>query len=85
MSTGAIRIPTTNCVPSTRCWRWCCEHILEQVDGEHAHAPSVRLDDAAWVGWRLVELLPLSDRQRQALLQEDDPHARLDQILALVS
>jgi hypothetical protein len=41
------------------------EHILEQVGGEHAHARSVRLDDAAWVGWRLVELLPLSDRQRQ--------------------
>ena len=46
---------------------------------------SVQLDDAAWVGWRLIELLPLSDRQRQALLQEDDPHARLDQILGLVS
>jgi Lon protease-like protein len=61
------------------------EHILEQVGGEHAHARSVRLDDAAWVGWRLVELLPLSDRQRQGLLQEDDPHARLDRILALVS
>ena len=61
------------------------EHILEQVDGEHARAQALRLDDAAWVGWRLVELLPLSDRQRQALLQEDDPHARLDQILTLVS
>jgi len=59
------------------------KHILEQVDGEHVM--SVQLDDAAWVGWRLVELLPLSDRQRQALLQEDDPHARLDQILRLVS
>jgi Lon protease-like protein len=44
-----------------------------------------RLDDAAWIGWRLVELLPLSDRQRQALLQEDDPHVRLDELLALVS
>jgi len=59
------------------------KHILEQVDGEHVM--SVQLDDAAWVGWRLIELLPLSDRQRQALLQEDDPHARLDQILGLVS
>ena len=26
------------------------------------NAAVVRLDDAAWVGWRLVELLPLSDR-----------------------
>jgi uncharacterized protein len=60
-------------------------HILEQLGGEHADAALTRLDDAAWVGWRLAEVLPLADRQRQALLQEDDPHARLDQILALVS
>jgi len=60
-------------------------HILEQVGGEHAQAAATRLDDAAWVGWRLVELLPLSDRQRQALLQLDDPHVRLDELLALVS
>ena len=58
-------------------------HILEQAGGEHARA--ARLDDAAWVGWRLVELLPLSERQRQGLLQEDDPHARLGELLALVS
>jgi hypothetical protein len=32
----------------------------------------------------LAELLPLGDVQRQALLQEDDPHARLDQLLALL-
>ncbi len=61
------------------------DHILQQVGGAHADAAPACLDDAAWVGWRLVELLPLADRQRQALLQEDDPHARLDQILALVS
>ncbi|MFL6593604.1 MAG: LON peptidase substrate-binding domain-containing protein [Luteimonas sp.] len=61
------------------------DHILQQVGGTHADAAPACLDDAAWVGWRLVELLPLADRQRQALLQEDDPHARLDQILALVS
>jgi len=61
------------------------DHILQQVGGVHADAAPACLDDAAWVGWRLVELLPLADRQRQALLQEDDPHARLDQILALVS
>jgi Lon protease-like protein len=60
-------------------------HILDQAGGEHADASPACMDDAAWVGWRLVELLPLTDRQRQALLQEDDPHARLDQILALVS
>lgn len=59
--------------------------ILEQVGGEHADAPAARLDDAAWIGWRLAELLPLSDEQRQALLQDDDPHARLDQLLGMMS
>jgi Lon protease-like protein len=58
--------------------------ILDQVGGEYARAPSKCLDDAAWVGWRLAELLPISDAQRQQVLQEPDPHARLDQLLALV-
>ena len=60
------------------------EGILEQVGGEHAAAPRARFDDAAWVGWRLSELLPLADDQRQILLQEDDPHARLDRLLELL-
>ncbi len=58
--------------------------VVEQVGGEFAKAPPSRFDDAAWVGWRLAELLPLSNPQRQMLLQEDDPHARLDRLLALM-
>jgi uncharacterized protein len=58
--------------------------ILEQVGDAAAQPSPVQLDDAAWVGWRLAELLPLEDPQRQALLQEDDPHARLDQLLRLL-
>jgi len=61
------------------------ERILEQVGGEHAQAPAAMLDDASWIGWRLAEMLPLSDAQRQALLQDDDPHARLDQLLGMIS
>jgi Lon protease-like protein len=60
------------------------QRILDQVGGEHAGATPAQLDDAAWVGWRLAELLPLTDLQRQQLLQEDDPHARLQQLLALM-
>lgn len=60
------------------------ERVIGHVGGEYARAPSARLDDAAWVGWRLAELLPLEPAQRQALLQEDDPHARLDQLLQLM-
>lgn len=58
--------------------------ILEQVGGEHSKAPKALFDDAAWVGWRLIELLPMQDEQRQALLQLDDPHKRLQQVLALL-
>ena len=59
--------------------------ILDKVGGEHARAPSSRLDDAAWVGWRLAELLPISDPQRVSLLQEDDPHRRLERLLGWVA
>lgn len=55
--------------------------ILAQVGGEHASAPPAQFEDAAWVGWRLAELLPLTLPRRQALLQLDDPHARLQRML----
>jgi Lon protease-like protein len=61
------------------------ESILDKVGGEHAQAEHRLRDDAAWVGWRLAELLPLHDSQRQELLQMDDPNARLDRLLELVS
>jgi hypothetical protein len=60
------------------------QQVIEQAGGEFAKVPPARFDDAAWVGWRLAELLPLSDPQRQGLLEEDDPHARLDRLLALM-
>lgn len=60
------------------------EKLLEQAGGEHADAPAACLDDAAWVGWRLAELLPISDPQRLALLALPDPHVRLDRLLAML-
>ncbi len=60
------------------------QQAIEQAGGEFAKVPPSRFDDAAWVGWRLTELLPLSNLQRQMLLQENDPHARLDRLLALM-
>ncbi|PKV14260.1 LON peptidase substrate-binding domain-containing protein [Xanthomonas prunicola] len=58
------------------------ERMLEQVGGEFASVGPGLLDQAAWVGWRLAELLPLTEQQRLSLLQQDDPHQRLDQLLA---
>lgn len=39
-------------------------------------------DDAAWVGGRLVELLPLDLALKQSLLETRDPLARLERIAA---
>lgn len=55
--------------------------ILVQIGGEAADPSPLLFDSAAWVGWRLAELLPLTLPQRQALLQLDDPHARLQCLL----
>jgi Lon protease-like protein len=61
------------------------EKIFEKADATPPGMRASDLDSAAWVGWRLAELLPLSDAQRLAVLQEDDPHARLDRLLALMA
>ena len=53
------------------------ERLLEQVGGVFAKADRARLDDAAWVGFRLAELLPLAQAEKQQLLQITDPVQRL--------
>lgn len=55
--------------------------MLEQVGGHQTEPAPMLFENAAWVGWRLSELLPLAMPQRQALLQFDDPHARLQRLL----
>ncbi|MCW0435726.1 LON peptidase substrate-binding domain-containing protein [Xanthomonas sacchari] len=60
------------------------DSILDQAAAVYPLAGPRQLDQAAWVGWRMAELLPLDERQRLSLLQEDDPHARLDQLLAWI-
>ena len=55
--------------------------ILMQATGAKTDPEPALFEDATWVGWQLAELLPLSLAQRQALLQLDDPHARLQHLL----
>jgi uncharacterized protein len=57
------------------------ERLLERFGGVHAQAARSCLDDAAWVGYRLAEMLPFTDPERQELLQCDDGYARLDRIV----
>ena len=60
------------------------EKLLEQIDQQAPCLAPSQFDNAAWVSWRLAELLPISAAQRLSLLQEDDPHARLQRLLALM-
>ncbi|MDQ3287705.1 MAG: LON peptidase substrate-binding domain-containing protein [Pseudomonadota bacterium] len=60
------------------------ERLLDHLGGEHAKAPRACFDDAAWVGWRLAELLPLQDHQRLQLLEIVEPDRRLDCLVTLL-
>ncbi|WP_457319669.1 LON peptidase substrate-binding domain-containing protein [Stenotrophomonas sp. P5_B8] len=57
------------------------EHIIEQAGTAFAPTHPAQLEQAAWVGWRLAELLPLEEPHRLQLLQHDDPHQRLEDLL----
>ena len=59
------------------------ERIFDQVGGRPP-GPEPGFQDAAWVGWRLLELLPMPEERRVELLSIDDPHARLEGLLALI-
>ncbi|MCB1554380.1 MAG: LON peptidase substrate-binding domain-containing protein [Xanthomonadales bacterium] len=56
-------------------------HILERAAPAHAATGTEQFDDAGWVGYRLAELLPISNELRQCLLQSSDPHERLQRLL----
>ena len=55
--------------------------ILDKAGIEHDGIGKGRLAEADYVGWRLAEWLPLSAQERQDLLQVDDPHERLQQLV----
>jgi len=58
--------------------------IIDKVGAERFPAP-VRLDDAAWIGYRLAEVLPLDARAKQELLELTDSAARLKRLRALLT
>jgi uncharacterized protein len=53
------------------------ERMVEQAGLSWRNGPRERYDDASWVGFRLAELLPLGDAERQRLLELTDPLERL--------
>ena len=53
------------------------ESVLPQL-GEGYTNMELKLDDAAWVGHRLAEILPIPASQKQFCLELDDPIQRLE-------
>ncbi len=51
--------------------------VLPQLGGVYADI-DMRLEDAAWVGHRLAEILPIELAEKQRCLEFDDPIERLD-------
>ncbi len=59
--------------------------LIESLGASHAAIDEACYRDANWVGWRLAELLPLEAAQRQSLLEEPTPQARMELLLELVA
>lgn len=57
------------------------QRLMERVGGNYpGHGPD-DLQDATWVGYRLTELLPLENMEKQVLLEINDPVQRLQRLL----
>ncbi len=59
------------------------ENVLPQL-GEVYEGLAMHLDDAAWVGHRLAEILPMDPAEKQYCLELDDPLQRLDVLSPLI-
>ena len=58
-------------------------HALEEL-ADHYENVARKFDDAAWIGARIAELLPIELADKQALLELDDPLERLRSLLTVV-
>jgi hypothetical protein len=60
------------------------QRIMEQVGDQYPSYRPDDLQDASWVGYRLAELLPLENPERQSVLQLTGPLERLQALLELL-
>lgn len=58
--------------------------FMEQVGSNYPGFQPGDLQDASWVGYRLSELLPLDNQERQALLQITEPLERLQVLVEVL-
>lgn len=57
------------------------ENFMDKLGTNYPDYTPQRLQDAAWVGYRLTELLPLEAAEKQVLLEMNDPLQRLQSLL----
>ena len=60
------------------------ERLVETLGPHWRDAPRSAYDDASWLGFRMAELLPLTNSERQRLLELDDPVQRLAELRDLL-
>ena len=58
--------------------------IIEKIGADHFPSPH-RFDDAAWIGYRLSDVLPISLDLKQQMLRMTDPQARLSELGKILS
>ena len=58
-----------------------CARFMEQMSDRFPDFQPDQLQDAHWLGYRLAELLPLENDEKQLLLQISDPLERLQILL----
>ena len=80
---GCRRSPCCRCRREYARLAAAVRRALEEL-AEHYEHVERKFDDAAWVGARLAELLPIELADKQALLELDDPIERLDALLTVV-
>ena len=72
-----------HCGPVTGKYKRLQEFLRQlhtQFDFQYEVSPE-NLQDAAWLSYRLADLLPLALGQKQALLEQSDPAMRLDSLM----
>lgn len=60
------------------------ERLHESSGSPFKHSDRASYDDASWVGFRLAEMLPLAQTERQELLQFVDPLQRLARLMQYI-
>ena len=57
------------------------ERVLERAGPPHDRVERARYQDAVWVAWRLAEWLPMTNDERQRVLEAHDPGLRLQLLI----